>query len=133
MATHHHRSGRHWSTIPSLVVLTVGLLGAVPLAGTGPAQVTFPAAPGPGQIVVDEASLIVPLHQVDIEGLAEPGVSRAGGSAVVVHAGDDRGPRRARRRRRLARSKRTKRARMGRRRVLWRDPALASDRFGQGR
>ena len=70
MATHHHRSGRHWSTIPSLVVLMVGLLGAVPLAGTGPAQVTFPAAPGPGQIVVDEASLILPLHQVDIEGLA---------------------------------------------------------------
>jgi uncharacterized protein len=53
-----------------LVVLMVGLLGAVPLAGTGPAQVTFPAPPGPGQIVVDEARLIVPLHQVDMEGLA---------------------------------------------------------------
>ena len=70
MATHHHRSGGRWSTIPSLAALMVGLLGAVPLAGTGPAQVTFPDAPGPGQIVVDEARLIVPLHQVDLEGLA---------------------------------------------------------------
>src|SRR5258705_2854377 len=69
MAPYHHVSGARWRIIPSLIVLMVALLGAVPLAGTGPAQVTFPAAPGPGQIVVDEARLIVPLHQVDIEGL----------------------------------------------------------------
>lgn len=83
MATHHHRSGGRWSTIPSLVVLMVGLVGAVPLAGTGPAQVTFPAAPGPDQIVVDEAGLIVPLHQVDIEGLGAE-LKREHGYPVTV-------------------------------------------------
>jgi len=70
MPAHHHRSRARWNTSASLVVLIVGLLGAVPLAGTGPAQVTFPAAPAGGAAVVDEARLIAPLHQVDIEGLA---------------------------------------------------------------
>jgi uncharacterized protein len=70
MPTHHHRSLTRWSTVASLAVVVVGLLGAVPLAGTGPAQVAFPAAPAPGRFVVDEARLIEPLHQVDIEGLA---------------------------------------------------------------
>ncbi len=70
MPTHHHRSLARWSTVASLAVVVVGLLGAVPLAGTGPAQVAFPAAPAPGRFVVDEARLIEPLHQVDIEGLA---------------------------------------------------------------
>jgi uncharacterized protein len=66
-----------------LVVLMVGLLGAVPLAGTGPAQVAFPAAPGPGRFVVDEAKLIAPLHQVDIEGLAAE-LKRERGYPVTV-------------------------------------------------
>jgi uncharacterized protein len=74
---------RTWTTIVSLVVVTVGLLGAVPLAGTGPAQVTFPAAPAPGGFVVDEARLIVPLHQVDIEGLARE-LKREHGYPVTV-------------------------------------------------
>jgi len=74
---------RTWITIASLVVVTVGLLGAVPLAGTGPAQVTFPAAPAPGGFVVDEARLIVPLHQVDIEGLARE-LKREHGYPVTV-------------------------------------------------
>lgn len=70
MPTDHHRPRARWSTGASLIVLMVGLLGAVPLAGTGPVLVTFPTAPAPGRFVVDEASLLVPLHQVDIEGLA---------------------------------------------------------------
>src|SRR5262245_29272210 len=70
MPIHHHRSQPGWHILPSLAVLMVGLLGAVPLPGTGPAQVVFPAAPAPGRFVVDEARLIVPLHQVDIESLA---------------------------------------------------------------
>jgi uncharacterized protein len=70
MPIHHHRSQTRWNLIASCAVLMVGLLGAVPLAGTGPAQVAFPAAPAPGRFVVDEARLIVPLHQVDIESLA---------------------------------------------------------------
>jgi uncharacterized protein len=70
MATHHHRSQPRWNIIALLAVLMVGLAGAVPLAGTGPAQVTFPAAPAPGRVVVDEARLILPLHQVDLEGIA---------------------------------------------------------------
>jgi uncharacterized membrane protein YgcG len=43
---------------------------AFTLAGTGSAPVLFPAAPPSGGIVVDEARLIVPLDQVDLEGLA---------------------------------------------------------------
>jgi uncharacterized protein len=70
MPTHHHRSWARSNTIASLVVVMIGFLGAVPLAGTGPAQVTFPAAPASGGFVVDEARLIAPLHQVDIEGVA---------------------------------------------------------------
>jgi uncharacterized protein len=69
MGTHHHRSRARWSTIASLAVLTVGLLGAVPLGG-GPVQIAFPAAPAPGGFVVDDARLIAPFDQVDLEGLA---------------------------------------------------------------
>jgi uncharacterized membrane protein YgcG len=43
---------------------------AFTLAGTGSAPVLFPAAPPSGGIVVDEARLIAPLDQVDLEGLA---------------------------------------------------------------
>ncbi len=43
---------------------------AFTLAGTGSASVTFPDAPTLGGIVVDEARLLVPLDQVDLEGLA---------------------------------------------------------------
>ena len=70
MATYHHRSAGRWSTTLSLVVLMVGLLGAVPLPGAGPAPVAFPTAPEAGRFVVDEARLIAPLHQVDLEGIA---------------------------------------------------------------
>ena len=70
MPTYHHRSPLRWNIIASLAVLLIGLLGAVPLPGTGPAQVAFPAAPEPGRFVVDEARLIAPLHQVDLEGIA---------------------------------------------------------------
>src|SRR5262244_1595699 len=70
MPTYHHRSPLRWNIIASLAVLMIGLLGAVPLPGTGPAQVAFPAAPEPGRFAVDEARLIAPLHQVDLEGIA---------------------------------------------------------------
>src|SRR5262249_55810546 len=70
MPIHHDRSPLRWNIIASLAVLMVGLLGAVPLPGAGPAQVAFPAAPEPGRFVVDEARLIAPLHQVDLEGIA---------------------------------------------------------------
>ena len=70
MPTHHHHPRARWSSIAYSTVLMVGLLGAVPLPGTGPAQVSFPDAPPPGRIVVDEARLLVPLHQVDLEGIA---------------------------------------------------------------
>jgi uncharacterized protein len=70
MPTRDHRSSARWNTFAALAVLTVGLLGAVPLAGTGPAQVAFPSAPAPGRFVVDDAKLIAPLDQVDLEGLA---------------------------------------------------------------
>jgi len=70
MPTYHHRSPLRWNIIASLAVLLIGFLGAVPLPGTGPAQVAFPAAPEPGRFVVDEARLIAPLHQVDLEGIA---------------------------------------------------------------
>src|SRR5262245_54616190 len=83
MPTHHHRSPVRWSTIASLVVLTLGLLGAVPLAGSGPASVSFPAPPAPGRFVVDEAKLINPLHQVDMEGLAAE-LKREHGYPVTV-------------------------------------------------
>jgi uncharacterized membrane protein YgcG len=69
MGTHHHRCGSRWSTLAS-VVLTASLLVAFTLAGTGSAPVLFPAAPPSGGIVVDEARLIAPLDQVDLEGLA---------------------------------------------------------------
>jgi uncharacterized membrane protein YgcG len=69
MATYHHRSGSRWTTLAS-VVLTASLLVAFTLAGTGSAPVLFPAAPPSGGIVVDEARLIAPLDQVDLEGLA---------------------------------------------------------------
>lgn len=70
MGIYHHGSRARWNTVASLAVLTVGLLGAVPLPGTGPAQVAFPSAPAPGRFVVDDARLIVPLDQVDLEGIA---------------------------------------------------------------
>jgi uncharacterized membrane protein YgcG len=69
MATYHRRCGSRWSTLAS-VVLTASLLVAFTLAGTGSAPVLFPAAPRSGGIVVDEARLIAPLDQVDLEGLA---------------------------------------------------------------
>ena len=69
MATYHRRCGSRWSTLAS-VVLTASLLVAFTLAGTGSAPVLFPAAPPSGGIVVDEARLIAPLDQVDLEGLA---------------------------------------------------------------
>jgi len=67
---HHHHPRAFWSIIAYSIVLIVGLLGAVPLPGTGPAQVSFPEAPPPDRFVVDEARLLVPLHQVDLEGIA---------------------------------------------------------------
>jgi uncharacterized protein len=72
-----------WRTIAPLIVVTVGLLGAVPLPGTGPAPVAFPAAPAPGRFVVDEARLIAPLDQVDLEGLATE-LKREHGYPVAV-------------------------------------------------
>jgi uncharacterized protein len=69
MATYHRRCGSRWSILAS-VVLTASLLVAFTLAGTGSAPVLFPAAPPSGGIVVDEARLIAPLDQVDLEGLA---------------------------------------------------------------
>jgi len=69
MATYHHRCGSRWSTLAS-VALTASFLVAFTLAGTGSAPVLFPAAPPSGGIVVDEARLIAPLDQVDLEGLA---------------------------------------------------------------
>jgi len=69
MATYHHRCGSRWRTLAS-VALTASLLVAFTFAGTGSAPVLFPAAPPSGGIVVDEARLIAPLDQVDLEGLA---------------------------------------------------------------
>ena len=69
MATYHHRCGSRGSTLAS-VALSASLLVAFTLAGTGSAPVLFPAAPPSGGIVVDEARLIAPLDQVDLEGLA---------------------------------------------------------------
>jgi len=69
MPTYHRVSGSRWSTLAS-VGLAASLLVAFTLAGTGSAPVTFPDAPTLGGIVVDEARLIVPLDQVDLEGLA---------------------------------------------------------------
>src|SRR5215831_16091101 len=83
MPTYHRRSGVGWSTIASLVVVVTGLIGAVPFAGTGPAQVAFPRAPARGAAVVDEAKLIDPLHQVDIEVLASE-LKREHGYPVTV-------------------------------------------------
>jgi uncharacterized protein len=70
MPTYHRRTGARWRIGASLIAVMVGLLGAVPLPGTGPAQVAFPPAPEPGGFVVDEARLLVPLHQFDLEGIA---------------------------------------------------------------
>src|SRR5262245_7613108 len=84
MPTYHHRSQARWSTIASLVVLMVGLVGASPIVGAGPAQVAFPPAPDPGRFVVDEARLIVPLHQVDLEGLASELKRELGYPVTVV-------------------------------------------------
>ena len=69
MATYHHRCGSRWSTLAS-VALSASLLVGFTIAGTGSAPVLFPAAPPSGGIVVDEARLIAPLDQVDLEGLA---------------------------------------------------------------
>jgi uncharacterized protein len=69
MGTHHHCCGSRWSTLAS-VALAASLLVAFTLAGTGSAPVSFPAAPPSGGIVVDEAGLLAPLDQVDLEGLA---------------------------------------------------------------
>jgi uncharacterized protein len=69
MGTYHHRCGSRWSTLAS-VALTASLLVAFTFAGMGSAPVLFPTAPPPGGIVVDEARLIAPLDQVDLEGLA---------------------------------------------------------------
>ena len=68
MPTYHHLGSR-WSTLAP-VALAASLLVAFTIAGTGPAPVTFPDAPASGGIVVDEARLIAPLDQVDLEGLA---------------------------------------------------------------
>jgi len=43
---------------------------AFTFAGTGSAPVLFPTAPPSGGIVVDEARLLAPLDQVDLDGLA---------------------------------------------------------------
>lgn len=83
MRTYHHRSRARGRVIASRVVLTVGLLGAVPLPGAGPAQVAFPAAPAPGRFVVDDARLIAPLDQVDLEGIASE-LKREHGYPVTV-------------------------------------------------
>jgi len=83
MRTYHHRSRAPWHVIASLAVLTLGLLGAVPLSGAGPAQVAFPAAPVPGRFVVDDARLIAPLDQVDLEGIAAE-LKREHGYPVTV-------------------------------------------------
>ena len=69
MGTHHHCCGSRWSTLAS-VALAASVLVAFTLAGTGSAPVSFPAAPPSGGIVVDEAGLLAPLDQVDLEGLA---------------------------------------------------------------
>jgi len=69
MATYHHRDGSRWHTLAS-VALTASLLVGFTLAGTGSAPVSFPAAPPSGGIVVDEAGLLAPLDQVDLEGIA---------------------------------------------------------------
>src|SRR5215831_3589435 len=83
MPTHHPRSWTRWSIIPLLLVLMVAFVGAVPFAGTGPAQVAFPPAPVRGAAVVDEAKLIAPMHQVDIEVLAAE-LKREHGYPVTV-------------------------------------------------
>src|SRR5215475_8523684 len=83
MPTYYRRSGIGWSTIASLVIAVVGLIGAVPFAGTGPAQVAFPPAPARGAAVVDEAKLVAPMHQVDIEVLASE-LKREHGYPVTV-------------------------------------------------
>jgi len=83
MPTHHPRSRTRWSIIPSLIVLMVAFVGAVPLASTGPAQVAFPPAPVRGAAVVDEARLIAPMQQVDIETLAAE-LKREHGYPVTV-------------------------------------------------
>jgi len=83
MPTYHHPSKVRWSTIASLIAVAVGFIGAVPLASTGPAQVAFPPAPPRGAAVVDEAKLIAPMHQVDIEVLAAE-LKREHGYPVTV-------------------------------------------------
>jgi len=83
MATHHHRDGSRWPALAS-VVLTASVLVGFTLAGTGSAPVSFPAAPPPGGIVIDEAGLLAPLDQVDLEGLAMALKSDRGYPITVV-------------------------------------------------
>jgi uncharacterized membrane protein YgcG len=83
MARYHHRCESRWSTLAS-VVLSASLLVGFTLAGTGSAPVLFPAAPPSGGIVVDEARLIAPLDQVDLEGLAIALRSERGYPITVV-------------------------------------------------
>ncbi len=83
MARYHHRCESRWSTLAS-VALSASLLVAFTLAGTGSAPVLFPAAPPSGGIVVDEARLIAPLDQVDLEGLAIALRSERGYPITVV-------------------------------------------------
>lgn len=83
MARYHHRCESRWSTLAS-VALSASLLVGFTLAGTGSAPVLFPAAPPSGGIVVDEARLIAPLDQVDLEGLAIALRSERGYPITVV-------------------------------------------------
>ena len=83
MPIYRHPSRVCWSTVAALVVVAIGFIGAVPFAATGPAQVAFPPAPGRGAAVVDEAKLIAPMHQVDIEVLASE-LKREHGYPVTV-------------------------------------------------
>lgn len=69
MTTHRHPDQFRWSTVVRLA-LCVSLLVAVPLARNGWAQVTFPAAPGTGSFVTDEAKLLTVAHRQGIDALA---------------------------------------------------------------
>ena len=83
MARYHHRCESRWSTLAS-AALAASLLVGFTVAGTGSAPVLFPAAPPSGGIVVDEARLIAPLDQVDLEGLAIALRSERGYPITVV-------------------------------------------------
>ena len=65
-------------------MLFAGLLIVGPLAGAGLGQVTFPASPAPGGVVVDEAKLITPAHRQEIERLAGALMREHGYPVIVV-------------------------------------------------